>query len=498
MKNNTKKILILFFIAAAAILIPAGLTVAFFHAQNREEVCGIFEYTEDEGTRYIKTNGEYGQNEWININRHLYYFDEYCRMVTGIKKIDGIDYRFAENGILESGWMESEGHKYYVNSDASLTYGWYELGGETYYFDKNGYMVSGTTEIDGIKYAFSNEGQLLHGWQIDNLYGSKYYVNPDGTFSTGFITIDKKLYYLDENSRPVTGWKNLSGEKYYFDKNGVCSTNLSVIDGTYYTFNDKGKLITKDFLLDVINNVPDNYDKNAIYGVNGYTPDTQDIEKLTKTIEDMNSRYTIGFIMINLYNGKGIARNIDSTVYSASCIKGPYIASLIADNPSLLERNGRTFQVIVEESDNKLYSSVRSSYGRNSFLKWCEQSTADTDTATYNYPQLSVRNLAKLWVQNYYFFNTDATGMAIRDWYISPNASAIYTTLASNKVRTESKAGWISEGNYHSTTDGGIIYPEQGAPYLICICTNIPSNMDALNQLCLDLRDIYQKTCETD
>ena len=179
MKNNTKKILILFFIATAAILIPAGLTVAFFHAQNREEVCGIFEYTEDEGTRYIKTNGEYGQNEWININRHLYYFDEYCRMVTGIKKIDGIDYRFAENGILESGWMESEGHKYYVNSDASLIYGWSELGGETYYFDKNGRCKG--------KYT---------GWAKSSK-GNRYYKN--GFYLTGTWKIKGKSYVFDKN-----------------------------------------------------------------------------------------------------------------------------------------------------------------------------------------------------------------------------------------------------------------------------------------------------------
>jgi hypothetical protein len=191
----------------------------------------------------------------------------------------------------------------------------------------------------------------------------------------------------------------------------------------------------------------------------------------------------------------------------------------VSYKPELLETKSRTFENIIMNSDNEMYSNTRKAYGREFFGNWCEEAHVSRDTSVYHYPQLNAIKLAKLWVQNYYFFNTDEMGMQIKDWYISPNASSIYNTLGtysqdqqangttqnsnssgsvlkSKGYRTESKAGWICEGKYRSTTDGGIIYPDGKAPYIIAIITDIPSNLSALDPLCLELNEVYEKTLD--
>ena len=92
-------------------------------------------------------------------------------------------------------------------------------------------------------------------------------------------------------------------------------------------------------------------------------------------------------------------------------------------------------------------------------------------------------------VVTYFYYNTDETGALIGTWLENPNASAIHSVLGpdsphgSKIIKTQSKAGWICENGYRSTTDAGIIYPKNSSPYLISICTDIPSDMASLEPL---------------
>lgn len=517
------------------------------------------------GIKYVNEDGEYISANWAKLDDNWYYFDAQGYAVTGNHEIGGFMYHFDDTGILQTGWTEIDLAKEYVTDEPAVLTGWQQIDGDTYYFGTNGVMVSGHVELDTAPdfiastdtdasinaeqsnassqkdtssttmYIFGDDGKLASGWQTDTR-GDKYYVNQNGTLATGNINIDGELYLLDETGHSRTGWINENGDRYYCHTNGAATKGLTKLGDTFYTFDDKGKLITKDFLLEQLDALePKNNDSTSnnkssgnssnnsgsaaeIVGIGGYTPDSNDISNLQKEIENLKCR-TAGFVMINLYNGKGIAYNYEPTVYSASCIKGPYIASLVSYKPELLETKSRTFENIIMNSDNEMYSNTRKAYGREFFGNWCEEAHVSRDTSVYHYPQLNAIKLAKLWVQNYYFFNTDEMGMQIKDWYISPNASSIYNTLGtysqdqqangttqngsssgsvlkSKGYRTESKAGWICEGKYRSTTDGGIIYPDGKAPYIIAIITDIPSNLSALDPLCLELNEVYEKTLD--
>ena len=519
------------------------------------------------GMKYVNESGENIAADWAELEGNWYYFDAQGYAVTGNHEINGFIYHFDDTGILQTGWTEIGLAKEYVTDEPAVLTGWQQLDGDTYYFDTNGVMVSGHVELDTAPdflistasdasaditqdedssqptlYIFNDDGKLASGWQTDTR-DNKYYVNQNGTLATGHINIDGELYLLDDTGHPRTGWINENGDRYYYHSTGAVTKGLTKLEDTYYTFDDKGKLVTKDFLLEQLDALePDaagttsnkkgsgstNNNSSStpeIVGIGGYEPDSEDINRLQKELDNLKNCRTAGFVMINLYNGKGIAYNYEPTVYSASCIKGPYIASLVNYKPELLETKSRSFENIIMYSDNEMYSNIRKAYGREFFGNWCEEAHVSRDTSVYNYPQLNAIKLAKLWVQNYYFFNTDELGMQIRDWYVSPNVCSIYTTLGTysqdiqstdsnsnsktnssentNTAKgsslgyyTESKAGWICEGQYRSTTDGGIIYPEGKAPYIIAITTDIPSNMRELDSLCIELNNVYEKTLD--
>ena len=549
--NKRRNILI----AILCVVIIGSVTAAFLLYYKRPNT---WVTTGSKGIRYVDANREYVKDSWLLLDDKWYHFNNEGYADIGQNAIDGFKYHFDDNGSLDTGWVDIDGKKMYVFPDHTVAVGWNTIEEKKFYFDEQGFMLTGRTTVDGEEYILSDEGIQDIGWSEDES-GNKCYVNSDGSIATGWQEIDGKTYCLNDEGIPETGWQTFLGDKYYFEETGEAATGPEKIDGSYYVFGETGKLITKDFLFDCIDEIEQPElstdgktkvqinDSKTVETFGGLELSQSDKTDLQNCVDEMRNCNTAGFVMINLYTGEGVGYNVDSTVYSASCIKGPYIASLVNYKPELLEKSAHTLETIVMYSDNKLYSSTRKTYGKEFFAEWCEESDIDPSNATYHYPQLSARSLAKLWVQNYYFFNTDDVGMQIKDWYISPNASAIYTALGTYNTdkaetgtttssndkksnsdtdkksnsstdkkdkgsdnqpkndtetvvdaglgyRTESKAGWICEGKYRATTDGGIIYPTNGDPYVIAIITDMPSDMNGLEPLCLKLNEIAEKS----
>ncbi len=359
-----------------------------------------------------------------------------------------------------------------------------------------------------------------------------------------------------------TGWFVTGGSRYYYDSNGNPYSGPNMVDDKYYIFSNEGKLITEDFLQQTINAIPesgapiqiasyggyehksnaaDNYaetssdnnsnnnsddnsnDENAanespteyihntLVGVGNYTPTELDKRMVSNRLSEIGKNYHVGFVMMNLYNGKGVAYNIDNSEYSASSIKGPYVACITDTYPETIINRSRSMQLITTQSDNDQYNYLRESYGRNPLINWCEDLNLDYQVFNHYHPYLTSRELAKIWLKCYYYFNTDENGMQVSDWYTTPNNCAIFTTLGTYSsdsdiynlsqsdrtglgYRTETKAGWISSPHYCSTVDAGIVYPTSSAPYLIVICTDLPADMSSLEPLCLTLNAIYENT----
>ena len=500
------------YIYVIVLFIVAAGCVSYYLVTMRNKR-GTWDSNNSKGISYTKLDGEEARSEWLSIEGNWYYFDDEGYVLIGEKEVGGYTYKFSDTGALQTGWVDVSAGKMYVMEEHEVATGWQEIDKTKYHFDDDGVLSTGRVEIEGKDYLFAEDGTLEEGWTDYN--GNRFYVNQDGSVATGVCEIDKKTYLFDEEGNPETGWINNLGKKCYADNTGCLKTGVQKIDNKYYIFGIDGAIVTKDELMASIDAVPmpEAKTKNSkkdyeLIGLGGYEPDKEDINNILNTVEELKACNTAGFVMINLDNGKGVAYNMDSTVYSASCIKGPYMASLAAYKPEMVDKNSNTFIQVIQNSDNKIYSNTRRSYGNAFFADWCEEAGIDRGNATYHYPQLSARSLAKLWIQNYFFLNTDETGRKMKDWFTNPNQSAIHNSLGTEEIimndrtllaltdRTESKAGWICEGRYRATTDGGIIYPKDSSPYIIAICTDIPSNLEGIEPLCLELRNIYKKTKE--
>ena len=134
-----------------------------------------------------------------------------------------------EEAEARNGWVHDSDGKWYYYQDGELYTGWLELNGKKYYLDENyWYMHIGPTVIDGDYYFFGTDGAMLTGWV--NYDGNWYYLNSDGKAALGWKKIGKNWYYFEKE-------ENLDGPYMY--------RNDSYRIGTYaYVFDANGVMCT--------------------------------------------------------------------------------------------------------------------------------------------------------------------------------------------------------------------------------------------------------------
>ncbi len=208
-----------------------------------------------------------------------------------------------------------------VTTQATTT-GWKKVGKfYRYYYASGKYYKNCVKKIENKLFGFSKKGNLCCGWfKINNVTyhgsvkkGAKgigvglvltgyrkigndyYYLNPkkNGARATGFLTLNKKLYYFNTTNgkqQRTKGWFFVGNYMYYVKADGTIATNTT-IDG--YKIGANGAV--KD---------PYGYDKKA----QGYSSETRYMVLVDK------SRH-----LVNMYKGsKGswvnVKRNVLCTV----------------------------------------------------------------------------------------------------------------------------------------------------------------------------------------
>ena len=148
------------------------------------------------------------RGEWIHNNTGWWY-----REVNGKwphscwRKIDGVWYWFNNYGYRWTGWLTLSDGVYFMNENGSMTTGWKLIDGIWYRFNSSGRMVKGNVILEGDKYYFNERGELQIGWF--EYEGSIVYSNRSGIRieRSGWNLLDEKWYYLEgEHFGRHTGW----------------------------------------------------------------------------------------------------------------------------------------------------------------------------------------------------------------------------------------------------------------------------------------------------
>lgn len=203
--------------------------------------------------------------------------------------------------------------------------------------------------------------------------------------------------------------------------------------------------------------------------------------------------YTVGFTLINLNTGKGIAYNLDSRVYGASSFKGPYAAYLcqhLGDNdasyPSGSEAAGSgvsssiysLMQPMILYSDNSAFSSLRNTYDSAGFAEWLNSCGVDSEIMhDTHFPRYSARESALLWLHTYQYLKTNTpTAQNLASLYEQTNVSFIRSGVSDEEVEAVlNKAGWCSGSErFTGLCDAGLIKCADGTTYLMSTMTNSP------------------------
>ncbi|MCL2808235.1 MAG: serine hydrolase [Coriobacteriia bacterium] len=212
---------------------------------------------------------------------------------------------------------------------------------------------------------------------------------------------------------------------------------------------------------------------------------------LTAAIEDIEERgYNVGFVVMDINTGHGVAYNADEVFYSASSIKGHYVASLVSERPELIQLQADMMRATVKDSNNDTYFALRLGYGDAPFTQWCEEAEVDNDLAGVWFPHYSARDLAKLWLRTYEFLASEGEGITeAASWYSESFNSPIHQYFKETyKVHT--KPGWIADPQDSATVDAGIVYAG-ASPYIMVVMTNAPADFSVMEALVPALNEIH-------
>ncbi len=230
----------------------------------------------------------------------------------------------------------------------------------------------------------------------------------------------------------------------------------------------------------------------VISGFGGFSIPDDVLASLQAGVNNLTGRgYSTGFIMVDMDSGKGISYNPDQIIYSASTIKGLYVASLCAENPDAAKSHEQLIHSILEYSDNQAYASLRSMCGTAYISDWCNKAGVRGAIAYGNYTSYSARELCKLWLQNDTFFNSGDWGSTVGSWYERPVVSPIHTKLG-GQYTTRTKAGWLYTTPSRSANDAGIVYANNHR-YALAIMTNAPGTLNLLEPLVSAINEAHNR-----
>lgn len=232
----------------------------------------------------------------------------------------------------------------------------------------------------------------------------------------------------------------------------------------------------------------------------------------TDAVEDAG--YKVGYVLLDVNTGATISYNADTAFYSASSLKGPYVAALgrygLGDG---IESVSGLVSATIEQSDNAAYAILRGSQGNDAMQQLVDEAGAEslpvtaatsvidaamqtqsvTSIADNNYEFVTPNQLLSMWVLCGQYLASDEPGAAyLAGEFATPEISAIkYVGRAFGS--TWSKAGWYPNdgGPYSTTVDAGVVREESGG-VIVVVMTNKGTDFATIDGIALELLELHE------
>ena len=107
--------------------------------------------------------------------------------------------------------------------------------------------------------------------------------------------------------------------------------------------------------------IPDN---KKITALGGAKISEEKLKSLKSAIKSISPSGT-GIVLLDLKSGKGLSYNAGQSFYSASTMKGPFVASLASAQPSAISASNGNVTATIRWSSNEDYMSLVNRYGKN-------------------------------------------------------------------------------------------------------------------------------------
>ena len=201
----------------------------------------------------------------------------------------------------------------------------------------------------------------------------------------------------------------------------------------------------------------------------------------------------LSFLMLDIRTGTILAYNSEQPFYSASSAKAHFIVSLADQKPEVITEWTDTIRSVTVDSSNENYKKLQELYSQDCYKDWLKRSgvSPEVEPDSGGYVFCSAEDLARLWLQDYLYFEENENGKTVGEWFETPNVSAIRTT-ADEDTPTRTKAGWIvgQDKDYTTSVDAGIIY-EEDHPYILAMMSDYPADVARLEPYASLLEEIH-------
>ena len=208
--------------------------------KDGKKVVGSFIYDENyKSYFYLKADGNYAENQWLEIGGKWYYFKEWGYMAKSEWK--GNYYLNPSGAMAKKEWIFDNQYNSYFYLKADGKYAekeWIQDGGKWYYLLSGGYLA--TRQWVGDYFVNGSGAMMTKEWLFDPSYQSMFYLNADGRYARNeWVQIDGDWYYFKANgARAEREWVG----NYYLGDAGAMATGVVTVGDTKYTFSNSGTI----------------------------------------------------------------------------------------------------------------------------------------------------------------------------------------------------------------------------------------------------------------